>query len=108
MRSTIIPYGAINFAEIIIAPVPARPSPAKRNTPHPLARLRWSGQGGFRCCHSHLRSPHAHLPSAFYEMLEEYYLNNGQCDLINAAFHANVIWTPCMKPLRNLPGSKLL
>ena len=37
-------------------------------------------------------------------MFEEYYLNNGQCDLINAAFHANVIWTPGMKPLRNLPG----
>jgi hypothetical protein len=41
------------------------------------------------------------LPIAWYEMLEEYYLNNGLYDLVAAALHENAIWTPGMKPLRN-------
>lgn len=41
------------------------------------------------------------LPSAWYEMLEEYYLNNGLYDLVTAALFDNAIWTPGMKPLRN-------
>jgi len=41
------------------------------------------------------------LPSAWYEMLEEYYLNNGLYDLVTQALHENAIWTPGMKPLRN-------
>jgi hypothetical protein len=41
------------------------------------------------------------LPSAWYEMLEEYYLNNGLYDLVALQLHENAIWTPGMKPLRN-------
>lgn len=41
------------------------------------------------------------LPSAWYEMLEDYYLNNGLYDMVQAALHENAIWTPGMKPLRN-------
>jgi hypothetical protein len=41
------------------------------------------------------------LPSAWYEMLEEYYLNNGLYDLVQAELHENAIWAPGMKPLRN-------
>ena len=41
------------------------------------------------------------LPYAWYEMLEEYYLNNGLYDLVSQKLHANAIWTPGMKPLRN-------
>lgn len=48
-----------------------------------------------------LAQAQAILPSAWYEMLEEYYLNNGLYDLVNAALHENAIWTPGMKPLRN-------
>lgn len=48
-----------------------------------------------------LAQAQALLPSAWYEMLEEYYLNNGLYDLVNAALHENAIWTPGMKPLRN-------
>jgi len=40
-------------------------------------------------------------PSAWYEMLEEYYLNNGLYDLVSQALFDNAIWTPGMKPLRN-------
>lgn len=32
------------------------------------------------------------LPIAWYEMLEEYYLNNGLYDDIQAALHENAIW----------------
>ncbi|OGR31699.1 MAG: hypothetical protein A2139_07595 [Desulfobacca sp. RBG_16_60_12] len=48
-----------------------------------------------------LAAAQALLPSAWYEMLEEYYLNNGLYDLVQAALHENAIWTPGMKPLRN-------
>ena len=48
-----------------------------------------------------LAQAQALLPSAWYEMLEEYYLNNGLYDLVQAALHENAIWTPGMKPLRN-------
>ena len=41
------------------------------------------------------------LPIAWYEMLEEYYLNNGLYDDIQAALHENAIWAPGMKPIRN-------
>src|SRR3990172_5678291 len=48
-----------------------------------------------------LAAAQALLPSAWYEMLEEYYLNNGLYDLVQAALHENAIWTPGMEPLRN-------
>lgn len=41
------------------------------------------------------------LPIAWYEMLEEYYLNNGLYDLVSLKLHENAIWMPGMKPLRN-------
>ena len=40
-------------------------------------------------------------PLYWYEMLEEYYLNNGLYDEVTRALHENAIWTPGMKPLRN-------
>lgn len=48
-----------------------------------------------------LAAAQAILPSAWYEMLEEYYLNNGLYDLVSQALFDNAIWTPGMKPLRN-------
>ena len=48
-----------------------------------------------------LAQAQAILPSAWYEMLEEYYLNNGLYDLVSQALFDNAIWTPGMKPLRN-------
>ena len=48
-----------------------------------------------------LAQAQAVLPSAWYEMLEEYYLNNGLYDLVQQALFENAIWTPGMKPLRN-------
>jgi len=48
-----------------------------------------------------LGAAQALLPSAWYEMLEEYYLNNGLYDLVSLQLHENAIWTPGMKPLRN-------
>jgi hypothetical protein len=48
-----------------------------------------------------LAKAQAILPSAWYEMLEEYYLNNGLYDLVQSALFDNAIWTPGMKPLRN-------
>jgi hypothetical protein len=48
-----------------------------------------------------LSAAQAILPSAWYEMLEEYYLNNGLYDLVSQALFENAIWTPGMKPLRN-------
>lgn len=40
-------------------------------------------------------------PAAWYEMLEEYYLNNGLYDMVSQLLFDNAIWTPGMKPLRN-------
>ena len=48
-----------------------------------------------------LAQAQALMPSAWYEMLEEYYLNNGLYDLVSSALHENAIWAPGMKPLRN-------
>lgn len=48
-----------------------------------------------------LAQAQAILPSAWYEMLEEYYLNNGLYDSVQQALFENAIWTPGMKPLRN-------
>lgn len=48
-----------------------------------------------------LGAAQAILPSAWYDMLEEYYLNNGLYDLVTLQLHENAIWTPGMKPLRN-------
>jgi hypothetical protein len=48
-----------------------------------------------------LAQAQALLPSAWYEMLEEYYLNNGLYDMVNLQMHENAIWAPGMKPLRN-------
>jgi hypothetical protein len=48
-----------------------------------------------------LAEAQAVTPSAWYEMLEGYYLNNGLYDLVSQALFDNAIWTPGMKPLRN-------
>jgi len=48
-----------------------------------------------------LAQAQALLPSAWYDMLEEYYMNNGLYDLVSQALFENAIWTPGMKPLRN-------
>jgi len=48
-----------------------------------------------------LAQAQAILPSAWYEMLEEYYLNNGLYDLVQSELFENAIWMPGMKPLRN-------
>jgi hypothetical protein len=40
-------------------------------------------------------------PAAWYDMLEEYYFNNGLYDDVTRLLYENAIWTPGMKPLRN-------
>jgi hypothetical protein len=40
-------------------------------------------------------------PSAWYDMLEEYYFNNGLYDDVTQMLYENAIWTPGMKALRN-------
>lgn len=41
------------------------------------------------------------LPRYWYEMLEEYYFNNGLYDDVQKFLFEQAIWTPGMKPLRN-------